>query len=55
MTAKGADYVVVNSPAAMATEESQACILSRDGVALPWARRAKTDLARGILKLLAGQ
>lgn len=55
MTAKGADYVVVNSPAAMAAEESQACILSRDGVALPWARRAKTDLAREILKLLAGR
>ena len=52
MTAKAADYVVVNSPAAIAAGESAACILSSDGVVLPWAERPKQDLAREIVNLL---
>ncbi len=50
---KGADYVVVNTPAAMAVERSDACILSAAGVVLPWADRAKDELAAEIVKLLA--
>lgn len=53
MIAKNCDYVVVNTPAAIAADESEAAILSRDGVALPWALRPKTDLAREIIELLA--
>ena len=49
---KGADFVVVNTPAAMAAEESLACILSHDRVLLPWARRSKEELARCIVELL---
>jgi phosphopantothenoylcysteine decarboxylase/phosphopantothenate--cysteine ligase len=49
---KHADYVVVNTPAAIAADQSHACILSRDGVALPWANRPKKDLAEQIVKLL---
>ena len=52
MAAKGADYVVVNSPAAMAADHSQACILSVDGIALPWTRQSKVQLARRIITLL---
>ena len=52
MKAKGADYVVLNTPAAMAAEESHACILSADGIALPWSLRTKTHLAEEIVKLL---
>jgi len=52
MLAKRCDYVVLNLPAAMAAEESEACILSRDGVCLPWARRGKDELARAIVSLL---
>ena len=53
LAAKGADYIVVNTPAAMGTEESEACILSREGLALPWALRAKEALAAEIVALLA--
>jgi phosphopantothenoylcysteine decarboxylase/phosphopantothenate--cysteine ligase len=53
MAAKGVDYTVVNSPAAMGSEESLACIISRGGVALPWATRPKAQLAGEIVKLLA--
>jgi phosphopantothenoylcysteine decarboxylase/phosphopantothenate--cysteine ligase len=53
MTAKGADYVVVNTPAAIAAEESAACILSPAGLVLPWGRRAKRELAEEIVALLA--
>ena len=49
---KGADFVVVNTPAAMAAEESLACILSHDRVLLPWAHRSKEELARCIVELL---
>jgi phosphopantothenoylcysteine decarboxylase/phosphopantothenate--cysteine ligase len=52
MAAKNADYVVVNTPEAMAAEESSACILSRGGVILPWATRPKSVLAEEIVKLL---
>jgi phosphopantothenoylcysteine decarboxylase/phosphopantothenate--cysteine ligase len=54
MAAKGADCVVVNTPAAMGAEASEACILSPGGVVLPWARRAKEALAGEIVRLLAG-
>jgi len=53
MARKNADYVVVNTPAAMAAEESSACIISCQGVVLPWAKRAKCRLAAEIVKLLA--
>ncbi len=52
MQRKGADYVVLNTPAAMGADESRACILSADGVALTWAPRTKTHLAEEIVKLL---
>ncbi len=52
MKRKNADYVVVNTPAAMGADTSEACILSPNGIALPWARRSKTDLARQIIALL---
>jgi hypothetical protein len=52
MLAKGCDYYVLNAPAAMGAEQSEACILSREGLALPWGRRKKTALAREIVKLL---
>ena len=53
MAAKRADYCVVNTPDAMAAEQSYACILSPDGEAAPWARRTKDELARRIVELLA--
>jgi phosphopantothenoylcysteine decarboxylase/phosphopantothenate--cysteine ligase len=52
MLAKNVDYVVVNTPEAMGAPQSQAAILRRDGLALPWAQRSKTDLAVEIVKLL---
>jgi len=52
MSNKGADYVVVNTPAAMGADESLACILSPAGAVLPWAKRSKQQLAGEILKLL---
>jgi phosphopantothenoylcysteine decarboxylase/phosphopantothenate--cysteine ligase len=52
LAAKGADLVVVNTPAAMGASHSEACILSPAGVLLPWARRTKADLAREIVALL---
>jgi len=53
MKLKSADYVVVNTPAAMAAEESYACILSGEGVVLPWSARPKTELAGQIVRLIA--
>lgn len=50
MEPKGADLSVVNPPAAMGAQASEACILSRGGVVLPWARRAKDELARAVVK-----
>jgi len=52
MAAKGADFVVVNTPAAMGAEESEACILSPKGVVLPWAVRPKEALAEEILRAI---
>jgi len=52
MKAKGADCVVVNAPAAMGSDDSEACILSGDGVILPWLNRAKEVLAREIVSLV---
>jgi phosphopantothenoylcysteine decarboxylase/phosphopantothenate--cysteine ligase len=52
LTAKGIDYVVVNPPAAMAAGESQAAIVSRAGMVLPWGRRSKDELANEIVALL---
>jgi len=52
MLEKQADFVVLNPPAAMGTPRSHACILTREGVALPWAERTKEDLAAEIVKRL---
>jgi len=52
LAAKGADFVVVNTPEAMSAAESDACILSPDGVVVPWARRGKERLAEEIVRLL---
>ena len=52
MKAKGADFVVVNTPEAMGQEQSQACILSPEGVVLAWASRPKDALAAEIVKRL---
>jgi phosphopantothenoylcysteine decarboxylase/phosphopantothenate--cysteine ligase len=49
---KGADFIVVNTPEAMAADESTACILSPEGVALGWAVRPKRELAEEIVALL---
>lgn len=53
MAAKRADYCVVNTPDAMAAEQSYACILSPNGEAAPWAERTKDELAKRIVELLA--
>jgi phosphopantothenoylcysteine synthetase/decarboxylase len=52
MIEKNADFVVVNTPAAMAADHSHACILSREAVVLPWADRPKQALAEHIVALL---
>lgn len=52
LAAKNADFVVVNTLAAIAAQESLACILSRGGVHLPWAMRSKAQLAVEVVKLL---
>jgi phosphopantothenoylcysteine decarboxylase/phosphopantothenate--cysteine ligase len=52
LAAKGCDYVVLNPPAAMAAEQSEACILAPDRTVLPWARRLKADLAAEIVRLV---
>ena len=52
MIEKNADFVVVNTPAAMAADHSHACILSREGVVLPWGDRPKQALAEHIVALL---
>jgi len=53
MLDKHADFVVLNPPAAMGSPVSRACILTRDGVALPWGERPKERLAAEIVRLLA--
>ncbi|MBT3201910.1 MAG: hypothetical protein HN350_18575 [Phycisphaerales bacterium] len=52
MKAKGASCVILNTPAAMGSDESEACILTADGMKLPWANRPKEALAREIVDLL---
>jgi len=52
LSAKKADYIVVNTPQAISAESSRACILSPDGVIVPWAERTKTQLAQEIVGLL---
>ena len=52
MAGKRADFTVLNTPAAMAADRSLACVLSPTGLAIPWARRDKTALARAIIALL---
>jgi phosphopantothenoylcysteine decarboxylase/phosphopantothenate--cysteine ligase len=52
MIEKNADFVVVNTPAAMAADHSHACILSREAVVLPWSDRPKQALAEQIVALL---
>ena len=52
LTSKHAEFVVVNTPAAMAAEQSLAAILSPDGTVLPWADRPKNALAEEIIRLL---
>ena len=53
MAAKGADLVVVNTPAAMGEADSDACILSREGVWLPRARRTKRRLAEELVQRIS--
>ena len=52
MAAKGAEMVVVNTPAAMAGETSRACILAAGEVLLPWGDRPKEALAEQIVRLM---
>ena len=54
LQAKNADLIVLNNPSAMGAEASEACILSADGVALPWSQRSKEALAAEIVSLLSG-
>jgi len=54
MPAKGADFVVVNTPAAIAAAASAAAICSPDGVVEPWRQRPKAVLAARIVALLGG-
>ena len=53
MADKSADFVVVNTPAAMGAEESDACILARSGEGLAWGMRTKEALAEEIVRILA--
>ena len=55
LAAKGADLVVVNTPAAMGAEQSDACILAAGRTILPWAMRSKRELAGEIIKLLVAR
>jgi phosphopantothenoylcysteine decarboxylase/phosphopantothenate--cysteine ligase len=55
MADKGADFIVINAPAAIGSGRSRACVLSRDGVVLPWADRPKEQLAVQIVALLGGE
>jgi phosphopantothenoylcysteine decarboxylase/phosphopantothenate--cysteine ligase len=52
LTAKRADLIVVNAPAAMGAAESEACVLGMEGVVLPWGRRDKRELARPLVQAL---
>lgn len=52
MHAKGADLCVVNTPSAMGSTQSDACILTPTEVALAWGRRDKRQLADELLQRL---
>ena len=52
MARKNADYVLLNTPAAMGGKSSAACILCRRGVLLPWRPRTKAALAGTIVRVL---
>jgi len=52
MEAKNADFTVVNPPESIDSENSEACILGRGGVLVPWGYRPKAQLADEILNLL---
>jgi phosphopantothenoylcysteine decarboxylase/phosphopantothenate--cysteine ligase len=52
LVAKGADFIVVNTSAAMSAEKSEAAILGPSGLVQPWAQRSKEELARLIVGLL---
>lgn len=49
MARKGADFCVVNTPAAMNADRSEAAMLGPGGEVLTWAMRTKDDLAEMIL------
>jgi len=52
LAAKNADFVVVNTPDAMSSPRSLACILSADEVLLRWGVRPKKIIAAAIVRLL---
>jgi phosphopantothenoylcysteine synthetase/decarboxylase len=52
MARKNADFVLLNTPAAMGAQRSAACILSRHGLLLPWKSRTKSALARAIVRIV---
>ncbi len=52
LAAKGADFVVVNTPEAMNRPRSLACILSADEVLLRWAVRPKKTIAAAVIRML---
>ncbi|NQU74727.1 MAG: phosphopantothenoylcysteine decarboxylase [Planctomycetes bacterium] len=52
LAAKNLDYVVVNMPAAMGADESEAAILSPKGIVFQWGQRTKEALASRIVSLL---
>lgn len=49
LASKGADIVVLNTPAAMGADASLACILDAKDTILPWANRSKHQLAQHIV------
>jgi phosphopantothenoylcysteine decarboxylase/phosphopantothenate--cysteine ligase len=53
LSAKGADVVVLNTPAAMGADDSLACILDAKATVLPWANRSKHQLAEHIVEVVA--
>jgi len=55
MAAKGSDFTVVNTPAAMGARESSACILSPRKVLLPWGVRTKDELAGEIVAIVGSR
>ena len=49
---KGADFVVVNPPSAIAAKRSMACMLSPDKMVLPWRSRDKKQLAEEMITVI---